>query len=132
MARPEGQVLMAPDTFHTPGHPLWTVTGEEGLHPTDLPNCCRRASSGKLDPFDCPNCGARWFPLLACAYRGCEATFADEGYEAPGRCGGHSDGGDRGCGEPFCEDHLYVSDAWGDDGSGQYVTDLPGPCATGA
>ena len=110
---------------------LWTAGNEVTLYPIDLPTCCRRTAHDKLDPFDCPKCGARWFPLLACAYEGCDATFADEGFETPGRCGGHSDGGNDGCGEPYCDKHLHVMDGWGGDGSGQYATDLDEPLCGG-
>lgn len=118
---------MSAPTVPTPGQPLWTVTGEEGLHPTDLPNCCRRASEGKLDPFDCSSCGARWYPLLTCSHDRCVTTFCDEGYDVPGYCGGERDGVEDGCGKPFCDDHLHTGDAFWDDGSGQYVEELPAP-----
>lgn len=40
-----------------------------------------------------------------CSSPGCETTF-DLGYEFPGLCGGEVVP-DRGCGEPFCEEHLF-------------------------
>lgn len=40
-----------------------------------------------------------------CSVKGCETTF-DLGYEFPGLCGGEVVP-DRGCGEPFCEEHLF-------------------------
>lgn len=61
--------------------------------------------------------------LQPCCESGCEA-FADSLY--------HSyDPLCDGCGEPFCEDHLFEYDGWGDDGSGQHVTKLAAPLCAG-
>ena len=54
-------------------------------------------------------------------YRGCYVClvgFWDTNHDDAGVCDG--------CDEPHCEEHIFTSDGWGDDGSGQYVTDLNG------
>lgn len=43
-----------------------------------------------------------------CAYPGCSEEF-DLGYDFPGLCGGEKPP-DHGCGEPFCEKHLFTAD----------------------
>ncbi len=54
----------------------------------------------------------------------CAIGFWDQGYDDQGQCD-HCDG-------PYCSEHIFTADSTGDDGSGQYVTELGGmycePC----
>ena len=62
--------------------------------------------------------------VVACSEPLCLEWWHEQNQELPGYCGGDPDGGDHGCGRPYCEKHLYL---YLYEGDGDDLYELPEP-----